>query len=122
MRTPIVDQFYAIASNVMRQVLVSHARGRATAKRGGGLQRVTLGDPVTPLGPKQIDLLALDEALNELARRNPERAKLIELRFFGGLQIEEAADACGISRTEAVRRWRLAKAWLAGRLSEQAPS
>lgn len=108
--------YLVLASRVMRQVLIDHARGKNRDKRGESWQRVTLsGLPASSRGV-DIDLLALDEALSELATLNPDRVRLVELRFFGGLTETEAGDLLGISRREATRQWRAVKAWLRSRL------
>lgn len=115
--------FLALAATVMRQLLVDHARENGALKRGGGWARVTLGDALEgEPGSDEVDLLALDEALTRLAKLNPERARLVELRAFGGSTLEEAAEALGISRSEAARRWRIVKAWLASQLHGGADS
>lgn len=111
--------FLRLASKVMRQILVDHARARAAARRGGNAVRYTLdGDPLIATN-NAVDLLALDEALERLAALSPTKAKLVELRFFGGFEIEEAADALEISRTQASREWRLTRAWLADELNAE---
>jgi RNA polymerase sigma-70 factor (ECF subfamily) len=114
--------FLALASRAMRQVLIDHARGKQRDKRGDGWQRVTLSGLDAPGGENDVDLLALDDALEELAQLNPERVRLIELRFFGGLTETEAGEALGISRREASRQWRSARAWLQIRLDAAADS
>lgn len=108
--------FFVLASRIMRQILVDHARAKGSAKRGGGLQRVTLSEAVSKSGERDVDLLALDDALDKLAAMEPERARLVELRFFGGLTSEEAGAILGMSRTDAARKWRMARAWLAREL------
>lgn len=111
--------FFLLASRAMRQILVDHARARATERRGGGLRRLTLRPEMdTPVGDQDVDLLLLDEAIDRLKDLNPERALLVELRFFGGLSSEQAGEVLGISRTEVARRWRLIKAWLAQEIAE----
>jgi RNA polymerase sigma factor (TIGR02999 family) len=110
--------FFRLASKVMRQILVDHARGKDARKRGGMGERITLDDSFpSPTGP-EVDLLVLEEALERLTRFSPDKARLVELRFFGGLTIEEAAGALNISRTQATREWRTARAWLADELSK----
>ncbi len=124
MRFESRGQFLVLASRAMRQVLVDHARGKRRAKRGGGWRRVSLAETAEPAGPADVDLLALEEALTELTALNEERARLVELRFFGGLTETEAADTLGISRREASRQWRALRAWLWTRLrnpDEEAP-
>jgi len=114
--------FLALASRAMRQVLIDHARGKQREKRGGGWQRVTLSAVGAPGGEVDVDLIALDDALKELAKLSAERARLIELRFFGGLTVTEAGEVIGISRREASRQWRSARAWLQIRLDAAADS
>ena len=118
---PVKDQrhFLTIASKVMRQVLVDHARAKATAKRRNERDRVTLSEQIEDLPTQTVDLLALEEALNKLATMNAKKARLVELRFFGGLTEVEAADVLGISRTEAARWWRTTRAWLAQELRDE---
>lgn len=106
-------QFVAIASRAMRRILIDHARARATAKRGGGVPLVTLETGLAGEEDGGLDVLVLDQALDRLARLDARQARLVELRFFGGLEIEEAADALGVSRSTAVRDWRRARAFLA---------
>ena len=105
--------FYAVAAQVMRHVLIDHARARARDKRGGpGAVQVTLGEAEALDGGRADDLLALDEALQQLQTLDPQKVKLVELRYFGGLSVEETAEVLGISPTTARREWRRAKAWL----------
>jgi RNA polymerase sigma-70 factor (ECF subfamily) len=108
--------FLRLASKVMRQILVDHARAKAAARRGGDAVRYALSADALASTADPIDLLALEEALERLAALSPAKARLVELRFFGGLAIEEAADALEISRTQASREWRMARAWLADEL------
>lgn len=115
--------FCAIAANQMRQILVERARRRHAAKRGGALHRITLVDHLAVTKPDAIvDLEDLDAALTRLAEIDPERARLVELRYFGGLTIEEVADVTGTSPATVKRRWALARAWLADALRGGAPS
>jgi len=109
------EQFFAVASKLMRRILVDHARQRGAAKRGGGL-RVTLDEGAAAANPVTPDLLDLDAALDELSRLDERQASLVELRFFGGLEIAEAARALGVSLATANRDWAMAKAWLYRRL------
>ena len=109
------DQFFGVASRLMRRILVDHARARAAAKRGGGL-RVTYAPSGSSSAAAEPDLLDLDSALGELAGFDEAQARLVELRFFGGLSVEEAAEVMGVSRTTANREWQTAKAWLYRRL------
>ena len=103
--------FLAIASRLMRQILVDHARTRGRAKRGGVHAALVL-DPPAPTGGPIVDLIALDNALNSLRAIDPQQSRIVELRFFGGLTIEEAAKVVGISPATLKREWRTAKAWL----------
>lgn len=106
--------FFAIAAQMMRRVLVDHARTRLAAKRGGALQRVTLGDVGAGAADsgEDMDVLALHEALEELAVLDPRQARLVELRYFGGLGIEETAEALEVSPATVKRDWAVARAWL----------
>jgi RNA polymerase sigma factor (TIGR02999 family) len=106
--------FFGIAAESMRRVLVEHARRRNTAKRGGG--REAPGALQLPSAGRAVDVLALDDALTRLARIDPDRSRIVELRFFGGLTVEEAAEVLAVSPATVTRRWRLAKAWLYQRL------
>lgn len=104
--------FVGVMSKIMRHVLVDHARQRSAAKRGGQWERVNLEEAAELMGEQAPDLLELDEALSALEAIDPEKTRLVELRFFGGLSIEEAAEALGISSATANRRWRRARTWL----------
>jgi RNA polymerase sigma factor (TIGR02999 family) len=108
--------FCAIAAHSMRQILIDRARARGALKRGGELPRVTLDEALVAGGERSIDLVALDEALERLAALDPEQARLVELRFFGGLTIEETAEAMAISPATVKRHWTVARAWLAREL------
>lgn len=112
--------FFRLASKVMRQILIDHARARGAAKRGGGGEKITLSESIGRAAEPEVDLLALEDALAELAQLGPDQARLVELRFYGGLTIDEAADALGMSRTRAVEEWRAAKAWLAAEMGDGA--
>lgn len=109
------DQFFGVASSMMRRILVDHARARAARKRGGPL-RVTLDETHAIASPAAPDLLDLDVALSELAAFDERQARLVELRYFGGLAIEDAASVLGVSVATANREWAIAKAWLYKRL------
>jgi RNA polymerase sigma factor (TIGR02999 family) len=102
--------FFAVAAEAMRRILIDNARRKRTGKRGGEIHRQPLEDVAAP-GPDE-ELLALDEALQQLARQDPQKAKLVELRYFAGLTGEEAARVLGISPTTADRHWAFARAWL----------
>jgi RNA polymerase sigma factor (TIGR02999 family) len=112
--------FCAIAANAMRQILVERARARNAQKRGGGAARVTLEDGMAVAPQGTVDLAALDEALVRLAAIDPQQARIVELRFFGGLTVEEAAGALGISPATVKRHWAVARAWLARELHSSA--
>lgn len=104
--------FLAIAALSMRQILVQRARARRAAKRGGAPQQVTLAEDMASGQGPSIDVEALDEALTRLAALDPEQARIVELRYFGGLTIEETADAVGASPATVKRQWAMARAWL----------
>jgi RNA polymerase sigma factor (TIGR02999 family) len=105
--------FFGVAANMMRRILVDHARRRRAEKRGGDWERVTLaGDEVAADGHKGIDALALNEALERLAALDPQQERIVELRYFGGLTIDETAEVIGVSAATVVREWTIAKAWL----------
>lgn len=95
----------------MRQILVDHARKHRAIKRGGGL-KLELTDAMALQSAQNLDLIALDDALNELARLDPQQSRIVEMRFFGGLSIEETAEVIGVSPTTIKREWATARAWL----------
>jgi len=109
--------FFAAAAEAMRRVLIDHSRNRARLKRGGGTHRIDLDRFTDPASATDDDLLALDDALNDLARRYPDIAELVKLRFFAGMTLAEAAEALQLSYRTANRRWAFARAWLAASLS-----
>ena len=104
--------FFAAAAEAMRRILVESARRKSRVKHGGELNRVDLGADDVPVRPPPEDILALDDALTKLAAEDPAAARIVELHFFAGLSIEEAADAVGVSRATAYRQWSYARAWL----------
>lgn len=108
--------FFGIAARSMRQILIERARTRRTAKRGGSQVRVTFDPGLLVAAPQSLDLEAVDEALTRLAAIDPDLAHLVDVRFFGGLSIQEAAEALNVSPATVKRRWALAKAWLAREL------
>ena len=108
--------FFAVSAQVMRRILVDHAR-RRNAKRGRGLRRVSLDEATMIGGERPTDLAALDDALTLLAERDPRKAQVVEMRFFGGLSVEESAEVLGVSAVTVMRDWRTAKAWLYRELS-----
>jgi len=113
------SHFIAACSQIMRRILVDHARGRQAAKRGGGVLVASLEEAwVTSVEP-DTDVVALDEALETLAKVDLRKAKVVELRFFGGLSVKETAAALDISEDSVLRDWRLARAWLARELSKE---
>jgi RNA polymerase sigma factor (TIGR02999 family) len=112
--------FCAIAANAMRQILVERARARGAIKRGGGQPKVTLVenlDAGAGSGPAPVDLLAVDQALERLAALDAQQARVVELRYFGGLSVEETAEALGISAATVKRDWSVARAFLAQQLA-----
>lgn len=110
--------FFAVAAKAMRQILANHARERRAAKRGGDWHRVTLSEALTPSGQRDLDLVALDEALEDLAALDERQARIVELRFFAEMTIEEISHVLGVSVSTVEREWRMARAWLSGRLRE----
>ena len=104
--------FFAVSAQIMRHILIDHARSHRSAKRGGGARKIPLDELEAVSDQRATELLALDDALNTLAVLDPRKSQMIELRFFGGLSIEETAEAMGISPMTITREWRLAKAWL----------
>lgn len=114
-------EFVAAAARAMREILVDHARRKRAMKRGGDWERVCIERAVDPDAPEPssdgLDVLALHEALADLEQVDDRAARVVMLRFFGGLTVEEAADALGVSRSCAEEDWRVARAWLKGRLS-----
>lgn len=114
--------FFGVAARVMRQVLVDHARAHQTAKRGAGRLQVTLGEGMGLVDGQSIDFVALDMALTRLAGLDPDQARLVELRYFAGLTVEETAEVLGWSVTTVKREWRTARAWLYRELNGAPPA
>ena len=113
------NQFFALAAKVMRNILVNHAVSKNRLKRGGGRKQVALEAVDIAVGGSDVlDIIALDHALTKLAELDERKAKLVELRFFGGLTSEDAAEVLGISRATAAEDWRLTRAWLSRELRE----
>jgi len=112
--------FMGAAAQAMRRLLIDHARRRRTAKRGGSGERVELDEDLLLAPPQELDLLDLDDALTELAAAEERKAQLVTLRYFGGLTIEEAAEALGISLTTAKSDWTFARLWLFKRMGGRA--
>ncbi|MBC7771354.1 MAG: sigma-70 family RNA polymerase sigma factor [Pyrinomonadaceae bacterium] len=104
--------FFAIAAQAMRRILVNHAKGVNRIKRGGNRSRIELDDAAAVTPDRDIDLVALDEAMTRLEQFDPRKSKLVELRFFGGMSIEEVAEVLQIAPATAKRDWAFAKAWL----------
>lgn len=104
--------FFCVAAKAMRQVLVDHARAKKAAKRGGDRDREPLSTAIAWFEEQRLDLVALDEALGRLEKLDPTQFALVDLRFFGGLTTEQAAEALGVSRATAERKWAMARAWL----------
>ena len=109
--------FFGIAAQMMRRILVDHARSKKRAKRGGSDIRVSLGDAEVAAKDQELDVVALDEALERLARVDEQQSRVVELRFFSGLSVEETAEVMGISKSTVKRDWSMAKAWLHRELS-----
>jgi RNA polymerase sigma factor (TIGR02999 family) len=101
----------AVSSNLMRQILVDHARARLADKRQGGC-RVTLSEGMAVSDRDELDVIAVDEALHRLAQLDPQQARVVELRYFGGLSIPETAEVLGVSEATVKRDWAIARAWL----------
>jgi RNA polymerase sigma factor (TIGR02999 family) len=114
------SHFFAISAQIMRRILIDHARRHAYAKRGGGAQQVSL-EEVAAIAPNQgRELVLLDEALKTLAERDPRRSQVVELRYFGGLNNEEIAGVLHVSENTVTRDWNMARAWLYQQLTENA--
>jgi len=111
------SQFFAIASEMMRRVLVDHAREHKADKRGGAAVRVALAEDVAATDAREVDLIALDSALDELAAMDPRQGRVVEMRFFGGLDTAQIADVLDVSRATVDRDWRFARTWLYRRLA-----
>ncbi len=105
-------QFFALCAQIIRRIMVDHARNRLYAKRGGGAAQVPIDEGLIEAPAKGVDVLALDGALASLSKVDPRKGRIVELRYFGGLSVEETAQALGISPETAKRDWKMAKAWL----------
>jgi RNA polymerase sigma-70 factor (ECF subfamily) len=112
------EHFFAVCAQMIRHILVDHVRRGRYAKRGGGAEKVSLDQAALGIPAAGVDVLALDEALNNLARTDPRKVHVVEMRFFGGLSVEEISNILDISPETVMRDWRFAKAWLASRLLE----
>jgi RNA polymerase sigma factor (TIGR02999 family) len=104
--------FFGVAAQIMRRVLVDHARAHAYQKRGAGVRPLPLEEAIVASPDRAPNLIALDEALERLARRDPRKSKVVELRFFGGLSVEETAAVLNVSTITVMRDWNFVKAWL----------
>ena len=113
------SHFFALAAQVMRHILVDYARTRQREKRGGEQNRIYLEDALLSVSPSDPELLALDDALNALAEKDPRKCLIVELRYFGGLSLEETAAALRVSTTTVKREWTMAKAWLQREMERQ---
>jgi RNA polymerase sigma-70 factor, ECF subfamily len=109
--------FYGVAAQAMRRILVDHARARVTLKRGGRENVIVLEDIPVKLHTQAADLIALDKVLTDLAAMDPRKGKIVEMRYFGGMSVEETAEALGVSAGTVMREWGIAKAWLLRALS-----
>jgi RNA polymerase sigma factor (TIGR02999 family) len=112
-------QFFAVAAQMMRRILVSHARARQAAKRGGAEQRITLTEEMAAGPQRDVNLLALDEALKKLEAIDLEKSRMVELRFFSGLSVVETAEVLGVSPRTIDRQWQTAKAWLYREIADE---
>jgi RNA polymerase sigma factor (TIGR02999 family) len=110
-------QFFGLAAKMMRRILVNHAEAHHAAKRGGHAQKLSLDEAVSFFEEEQVDLLALNQALNRLSALDERQSEIIELKFFGGLSIEEVAEMLSISPATVKREWNMAKAWLLKEMS-----
>lgn len=113
------SHFLRLAASAMRSVLVDHARARATGKRGGGAQRVAIDDLCAVYQDRAIDLVALDDALSRLGRFDEQLARVVELRFFAGLEVAAVAETLAVSASTVERAWRTARTWLRAELGER---
>jgi RNA polymerase sigma factor (TIGR02999 family) len=116
------SHFFAISAQIMRRILIDHARRHAYAKRGGGAQQVSLDEAAIVTRTAGEELLRLDEALKSLAEMDPRRSQVVELRYFGGLNNEEIAGVLNISENTVTRDWNMARAWLHQQLTESSPN
>lgn len=111
--------FVGVAANQMRRILVDHARNHNALKRGGEFHILTLNEEIDKSIEESTELIELDDALNELAKMDAVKAKIVELRYFGGLTMDEVAEVLGVSTITVKRHWKMTKAWLYGRLAKQ---
>ena len=111
--------FFGVAAEMMRRILVDHARGHQAQKRGSGGIKLSLDEAINMSDERATDLIALDEALTALAEFDPQKSRIVELRFFAGLSIEETAKVLGVGTATVIRQWRMAKAWLYHEVSKE---
>ena len=115
-------QFFATAARLMRRILVDFARFRHYQKRGGGVRKVSFDGALLPAADKGTDIVALDDAMRALSEKDPRKGQIVELRFFGGLTVEETAKVLRVSTDTVTRDWKLAKAWLLRELTASTKS
>lgn len=111
--------FFALAAQAIRRILVDHARSRKCEKRGGRRKKVSLEQALSMVSDHPDDLIALDEAMTKLGQRNPRKANVVEMRFFGGAMVEDIAEVLGVSKRSIERDWKFARAWLYRELSDE---
>ena len=116
------SHFFAISAQIMRRILIDHARRHAYAKRGGGARQVSLDETATVVSGDLSEFLRLDEALKSLAELDPRRSQVVELKYFGGLNNDEIAEVLKISKNTVIRDWNMARAWLYRQLTGSAPN
>lgn len=110
--------FFAVAAQAMRRILVDHARNRNYQKRGGTAVRVSLDEAALIAEERAVEMIALDDAMSELATHDPRKTQIVELRYFGGLSVDETAEVIGVSSVTVMREWRAAKGWLLKAITE----
>jgi RNA polymerase sigma factor (TIGR02999 family) len=111
--------FFGVAAQMMRRILVDHARAHKAGKRGADFQKFSLDENIDKAVERGAELIALDEALKQLAEIDEQKSRIIELRYFGGLSVEETAEVLGVTSITVKRHWRMAKAWLYGRMRDE---
>lgn len=114
------SHFFAVGAQAMRRILVDHARGKSREKRGGDRQKISLNEEITLSPQRDEDLLAVDEALVKLSKIDPRQARIVELRFFGGMTVQEVAEVLGVSKRTVEAEWTMVRAWLRRELTEEA--
>jgi len=111
--------FFGVAAQLMRRILVDHARAHNAEKRGHDFQKLSLDENIDKADERSAELIALDDALKELAEIDEQKSRIVELRYFGGLTVEETAEVLGVTPVTIKRHWRMAKAWLHGRMQNE---